>query len=82
MCGKAEAHVYCPICHHYFHDNPKFLPEGEQKLIAFPIGKRDRDGRPVYGPMVQNTCFHVAHVEGREGMRGERDVVSFPRRIM
>ena len=52
LCHQSEAHAYCTICHHYYHDNPKFLPEGEQKLIAFPTGKRDRNGQPVYGPMI------------------------------
>ena len=43
---------------------PKLLPEGEEKLIAFPTGKRTRDGGPVYG-LVKNTCFHVWHANRR-----------------
>lgn len=41
-------------CHHWhwFHNNPKFLPKGEQKLIAIPTDKIDRDGNPVLGAMV------------------------------
>ena len=65
-CGKREAHAYCTLCHHYFHDNPKYLPNGEAKLIAFPTGKRTADGQPVYGPFVENNCFHLWHGRGRE----------------
>ena len=28
QCGKDEAHAYCTLCHHYFHDVPKLLPSG------------------------------------------------------
>merc|ERR1712194_69809 len=63
QCGKDEAHAYCTLCHHYFHDVPKLLPKGEEKLIAFPTGKRTCDGGPVYG-LVENTCFHVWHASG------------------
>ena len=70
FCGKGEAHAYCALCHHYFHDNPRWLPEGEQKLIALPTGKRDRDGAPIYGPMCANTCFHAGHACGRAAAYG------------
>lgn len=66
QCGKDKTHVFCTIYHHYFHNNPKFLLAGGEKLIATPTGKRYRNGQPVYGPMVQNTCFHVWHAKGRE----------------
>ena len=64
-CGKDEAHAYCTLCHHYFHNNPRFLPAGEEKLVAFNTGKRDRNGEPIMGPMIANTCFHVWHAGGR-----------------
>ena len=64
QCGNYKAHAYCTLCHHYFHDVPKLLPEGEEKLITFPTGKRTRDGRPVYC-LVENTCFHVWHANER-----------------
>ena len=34
-------------------------------MIAIPTGKRDRDGNPVLGDMIMNTCFHVWHADGR-----------------
>ena len=30
LCGKKEAHTYCTLCYHYFHDNPKVVPAGEE----------------------------------------------------
>ena len=57
-CGKGEASAYCRLCHHYFHSTPRHLPDGKDKLIAFLTGKRGRDGDPLYGPMVENNCFH------------------------
>ena len=65
-CVKREAHAYCTLCHHYFHDNPKYIPNGESKLTAFPIGKRTEDGQPVYGPFLKNNYFHLWHGQGRE----------------
>ena len=69
QCSKNKAHAYCTLCHHYFHDVPKLLPEGEEKLIAFPTGKRTRAGGPVYY-LVENMRFHVWHANGRAKMWG------------
>ena len=63
---KKEAHIWCMICHHWFHDNQKFLPAGHEKLIAFHTGKRNRNGDPLLGPMIENNCFHAWHSVGRE----------------
>ena len=72
QCGKGEAHAHCTICHDYFHDNPKLLPAGEEKLIAVPTGKRTRDDQPVYAPTIANTYFHIWHANGREEAWGGR----------
>ncbi len=64
-CGKDEAHQYCAICHHYFHTNPKYLPETEQKLISIPTEKRSCDDEPLY-MHVENHCFHVWHSTAQE----------------
>ena len=40
------------------------LPEGEEKRIAFPTGKRTRVGGPVYC-LVENTRFRGWHANGR-----------------
>ena len=64
QCNKNEAHAYCALYHHYFHDVPKLLPKGEENLIAFLTGKRTRDGGPVYC-LAKNMCFHVWHANGR-----------------
>ena len=66
LCGKNEAHALCTLFHDYFHDNPKLLPPGEEKLIVFDTGKRDQHGEPILGHMVANTCFQVWHTAGRE----------------
>ena len=72
QCGKDEAHAYCTLCHHYFHDVPKVLPEGEEKLIDFPTGKRMCEGGPVYGlGLVENMCVHVWQASGRAKVWGE-----------
>ena len=81
-CGKREAHAKCTLCHHYFHDNPKFLPAGEEKLIAIPTGKRDRDGNPVLGELVMNTCFHVWHADGRAKAWGNTPAGFVPRTVV
>ena len=45
LCDQREAHVYCTLCRHWFHDKSKFLPTNEEKMIAVPTGKWERDGR-------------------------------------
>ena len=70
MPSKSEAHAYCTLCHHYFHNNPKFLPKGDEKLIVIATSKRTRDQQPVYGLMIDNTYFHVWHMNRREEVWG------------
>lgn len=83
LCSKTEARVYFPICHHYYHDNSKFLPEEEQKLIDFSTGRRDRDDRPVYGPLIENIIASMLCTQREEkGCGVERKVGTSPRRIM
>ena len=47
----------------------KSMPEAEEKLIAVPTGKRDRDGEPIC-ICVENNCFHSWHAKGREDAWG------------
>ena len=71
-CSKNEAHAHCTLCHHYFHDVPKLLLEGKEKLITFPQKKRTLGNGPVYC-LVENTCFCAWHANGRaKAWRGSR----------
>ena len=76
-CGKDHVHVWCALCHHWFHGDPKSLPAGEEALVAVPMGKRERDGTPVC-VFVKNNCFHVWHARGREQARSEARVGFVP----
>lgn len=39
-------------------------------MVAVPTVKRTRDGRPIYGPKFENTCFRVWQTSGREEVWG------------
>lgn len=71
-CGKDEAHLFCTVCHHWFHNNPKFLPSAESKFVAVPTAKRTATGEPVY-MYAENNCALAWHAQAREeavkGMR-------------
>ena len=65
--GKKKVLAYCTprLYNNYVHDTLSFLSDGEEQLITFNTGKRDRNGEPILGPMVADTCFHVWHAGGR-----------------
>jgi hypothetical protein len=74
QCDKAETHTYCTLCHHYFNDNPQFVPDGDDKLIAFTTGKRPWDNQLMYS-MIEITSFHILHLSRREeARRGESTI--------
>jgi hypothetical protein len=53
-----------------FQNSPKFLPAGEETLIAVTTEKRSRDRQLMYGSNIENYSFNDRYMSRREEVWG------------